>query len=197
MYRHGRLDVVCVVSSEFLFLLPPFFAAPAIFLSHPCLLFPRFFLSLFAARSPTYARVGFNCYELRRFHALDTINDNRPHPTSFSRVEHRPNDRPFGSRKHEVAPTYSTPGEKPRRKTNKGFRRRKREKGKRGCIGGSRSDRGRNLFPIGPIAGWLPSQRTNRPFHALPFLSLFHRSTLTFIGRVFGGIPTVFRGTPA
>lgn len=47
---------VCVVSSEFLFLPPPFFATPAVFLTHAT----RFFVSLFAARSPTYALVRFN-----------------------------------------------------------------------------------------------------------------------------------------
>lgn len=76
MYRHGRPDVVCVVSSEFLFLPPPFFAAPAVFLSHPRPFFPRFFLSLF--RSPiTYLRSSGAQLPLAapRFHAFDTIND--------------------------------------------------------------------------------------------------------------------------
>lgn len=134
MYRHGRPDVVCVVSSEFLFLPPPFFAAPTVFLSHPRPFFPRFFLSLF--RSPiTYLRSSGAQLPLAapRLHAFDTINEPR------QRSEMKPISR-FGFRARKKKRK-----KKERRKTRWRLRRTKAGMGAlrngRGHKGGRRVER--------------------------------------------------------
>lgn len=129
MYRHGRPDVVCVVSSEFLFLLPPFFAAPTVFLSHPRPFFPRFFLSLF--RSPiTYLRSSGAQLPLAapRLHAFDTIND--PSSARDRRWNHL--SFRFSGKKNEVAPTPDQGSAPWEANGHKGGRRGERRRGGQG-----------------------------------------------------------------
>lgn len=176
MYRHGRPDVVCVVSSEFLFLLPPFFAAPTVFLSHPRPFFPRFFLSLF--RSPiTYLRSSGAQLPLAapRLHAFDTIND--PSSARDRRWNHL--SFRFSGKKNEVAPTPTKARRLEKRTDTKAV------VGKKG--GGEakgRIDRIRSEFSKKFICSHngVAFQQGQINFPTLPFLSPLHRSTLTFIG---------------
>ena len=181
MYRHGRPDVVCVVSSEFLFLPPPFFAAPTVFLSHPRPFFPRFFLSLF--RSPiTYLRSSGAQLPLAapRLHAFDTINEPR------QRSEMKPISR-FGFRarkkkkkekrkkKNEVAPTRDQGWDGRLEKRTRTQRRSSgRKKGRRRDVS-TEFDRNfpRNLFAR-TMTGWCFLQQGQINFPTLPFSCLLY-----------------------
>lgn len=176
MYRHGRPDVVCVVSSEFLFLPPPFFAAPTVFLSHPRPFFPRFFLSLF--RSPiTYLRSSGAQLPLAapRFHAFDTIND-----PGFAPRDRR-NDHPrLGFPREERGGACYAPARDPTNERTKAKFGKKAGGGEGSYrIGRIRSEFSkRNLYPRTIALAFHQQDKS-------PFLSPLHRSSLTFIGRVY------------
>lgn len=177
MYRHGRPDVVCVVSSEFLFLPPPFFAAPTVFLSHPRPFFPRFFLSLF--RSPiTYLRSSGAQLPLAapRLHAFDTIND--PEAPSSAR-DRRISRFGFRARKKKRGGAYARPrlGALRNERTKAG-----EKKGGDGRETKGRIDRIRSEFSKKFICSRGSPTWTKTNFPTLPFLSPLHRSSLTFIG---------------
>lgn len=158
MYRHGRPDVVCVVSSEFLFLPPPFFAAPTVFLSHPRPFFPRFFLSLF--RSPiTYLRSSGAQLPLAapRLHAFDTIND----PEAPSSARDRRISR-FGFRAGKKKTRWRLRQTKARRlekRTDKGGREERR--GRKGDEGTYRQN-SIGIFEEIYLLAWLSNKDENQ-----------------------------------